>query len=266
MTSSRTNHWQGQSGQWERITSPLRPHQDDVALFISALAAPVRHCLLLGVTPELVPLAPSLIAVDNNAGMVQKLWQSHPEGCQVMLGDWLALPFEPNTFDRVMGDGCTTVLEYPRQFVDLFGQLTHCLEAKGRLILRIFARPEIAETPEAACAAAMAGEIGNFHSFKWRLAMAMASENERTNLPVAEIHARFNQLLPDRAALAAASGWELADIGTIDVYQGATANYSFPTLAQVQAALPPQLKVIDVLYGQYELADCCPMVVLEHHP
>ncbi len=269
MTTTHLNHWQGQSGQWQRLTSPLRPHQDDIDLFARALSGHTGPCLLFGVTPELVPLAKPLIAVDNNTGMIHKLWQDSPGVGHVVLADWLHLPFAPHTFDRAMGDGCLTLFQYPQQYATLFDQLLRALRPHARVALRLFIRPDTAETPEAACEAAFTRKIGNFHAFKWRLAMAMVGSvgpANQTNIKVASIRDTFNQLLPDRAALAHASGWPLADINTIDVYRDAIASYSFPTLSQMRECIPASLKINDVLYGRYELAACCPIIVMEYCP
>lgn len=262
------NHWQGHAAQWRRLTSPLRPHQDDVDLFAQALSTHSGRCLLFGVTPELAPLAAPLIAVDNNAGMAHQLWHGDANASPIVLANWLQLPFAPNVFDRAMGDGCLTMLHYPQQYVTLFGQLQRTLRPGARVVLRLFLRPELAETAEAACAAALEGRIGNFHVFKWRLAMALAGDGQQTNIKVASIHDAFQRRLPDRGALCRASGWPLDDIGTIDVYRDSTASYSFPTLPQMRACIPAPFNVtrILILYGRYELAACCPILVMEYCP
>ncbi|MDD2929838.1 MAG: hypothetical protein PHY50_08470, partial [Sideroxydans sp.] len=133
----------------------------------------------------------------------------------------------------------------------------------GRLALRVFVGPEHAEGPEQVCAAASAGNIRSFHAFKWRLSMAIAATSCDFTFPVAETLRIFDTLLPDRQQLAETTGWRMADIATIDFYRGSTARYSYPPLSRLRQALPMQLSEIDALYGSYELAERCPLLVLE---
>ena len=59
--------------------------------------------------------------------------------------------------------------------------------------------------------------------------------------------------------------WDIADINTINVYAGSTAVYSFPTLNEFLATMPPAFTKTDVKLAAYDLADCCPFVVLQYH-
>lgn len=260
MSSSKTNnHWQSFAQKWNRLGSPLRPCAEDVENFRLAMGSTSGRCLLLGVTPELAGLSARLTAIDNCAAMIGALWPGKQPALQ---GDWLALPFQSATFDTIVGDGCLTLLSHPRQYQKFFAQLQRALTPGGRILLRVFASPEQRESRELVCREALNGKIKSFHAFKWRLSMAIASESVDHTFDIAETYASFERLIPDRHLLAAATGWNIDTIETIDIYRGSTAQYSYPTLSQVRACLPPGLTQIDMIFSRYELAERCPILVL----
>ncbi len=257
-TSNR--HWQDFAKQWNRLGSPLRPCAEDVENFRLAMGNKPGRCLLLGVTPELAELAPNLTAIDNSAAMIDALWQSkHP----ALLGDWLQLPFNSSSFDNIVGDGCLTLLEYPVQHENFFAQLSRVIAPGGRIFLRLFVSPEQRESREEVCAEALNGKMKSFHAFKWRLSMAIAAETTNHNLHVAETLATFNRFIPDRTQLASVTGWRTDEIETIDFYRDSTARYSYPTLSQVRDMIPNSLIETGLLYGHYELAERCPILILQ---
>lgn len=222
-----------------------------------------EHYLLLGVTPELTSLPGRMVAVDLNAAMINAIWSGNSPGHNVVQGDWLHLPFAAYTFNAAIGDGCLSLLSFPSQYEQLFGELRKVLKPGGKVLFRMFASPDEAESVTDVRDAALGGRIGSFHAFKWRLAMAMAAEAGNPNVDVIAIHKTFNRLLPDRQRLALASGWSAEDIATIDVYRGSVAVYSFPTLAQLRLTIPQGFRETGVEQGSYELAERCPTLMLE---
>lgn len=261
MTSPTPNkHWQDFAKQWNRLGSPLRPCGEDVENFRQAMGSDPGRCLLLGVTPELAELSSRLTAIDNSAAMIAALWTSKHVALQ---GDWLNLPFPPGSFDIIIGDGCLTLLSYPMQYEKFFEQLNRVITPGGRILLRVFVSPEHGESRELVCQDALSGKMKSFHAFKWRLSMAIASESADHNFNVAETHAAFDRLIPDRNLLAAATGWRADEIETIDFYRGSAARYSYPTLSQVRKTLHPALKETGLICGHYELAERCPILILE---
>jgi hypothetical protein len=83
-------------------------------------------------------------------------------------------------------------------------------------------------------------------------------------IDVRTIRDRFDNLFPDREALAAQTGWSIASINTIDVYAGSDTSYSFATLAVlVEEAIGWFSDVRVVPSGSYPLAERCPLLVLE---
>jgi hypothetical protein len=259
----RKSHWNEQARQWSRIASPLRPHRDDIVNLKRALADCAGLHLLLGVTPEYSGLFDRVVAVDNCEAMIGALWPGDTPGKDAIRADWMHLPLKESSCAAAIGDGSLNFFSCPAQYEHFFHQVQRVLGPGGRFALRVFSRPTLGETCGAVCDDALNGNIGTFHAFKWRLAMAIAAEAGDSNVRVGEIRRVFMELLPDREQLAAASGWSVEDIGTIDAYRDATASYSFPMLSEVRASFPQYFREIELMYGSYELAQCCPMFVLE---
>lgn len=220
-------------------------------------------CLLLGVTPEYYGLSDNLIAVDNNESIIKGVWPGNRNGRHAVQGDWLQLPFKANTFDAVMGDGSLSVMHYPLSYELLFSQLKRVLKQGGTLLLRLYVTPDEGEVCSAVCREALEGRISSFHAFKWRLAMALVSESGKPNIGVRDIYNTFNHLYPDRAILSERTSWDLQDIATIEVYRESPVMYSFPQLSYVRIALQPYFREIGLLNGTYELAERCPLLILE---
>ena len=264
MSSTSNNHWQDHATQWSRITSPLRPHTQDVAIFKNALKDIDGTCLLFGVTPELSEIHTPLVAVDSNIGMIGQLWRDNLNRVAYQ-ANWLSLPFSQNHFGGALGDGCVNMLHYPTHYHIWFQQLARVLKNRALVALRIFARPEQCPSVDEVCQ--QVGKLKqNFHAFKWRFAMALVAESpKQPNIAVMDILANFNARFPDRESLSKHSGWDIADINTINVYAGSTAVYSFPTLNEFLATMPPAFTKTEVKLAAYDLADCCPFVVLKYH-
>lgn len=268
MAEAPKDHWQAHARQWSRIGGPLRPGDEDVALMARWLGERPGHGLLLGVTPELTALSDSLLALDRDGAMIDRLWRPRTAQQKAQQGDWLDPAVDGVQFDFAVGDGSLNMLSYVGDYARLFARLRERLRDDGLLLLRVFCTPEQGETPEAVLAAARQGGIGSFHAFKWRLAMAMVAQQrgpDSANIGVHHIHQRFEELAPDRAQLAAAAGWLTADIDTIDVYRDSATVYSFPTRSQFRAALPDYVEEIGSAHGAYELAERCPVIALRLH-
>ncbi|MHB8528955.1 MAG: class I SAM-dependent methyltransferase [Caulobacteraceae bacterium] len=242
----------------------MRPDRDVVAAIRAAVDGADRRVLQLGVTPELAGVGKQLIALDRSEAMLDCLWPGDTAARCALRGDWLSCPFSPGSFSAAIGDGSFNCLRHPDDYGKLFGQLASALSSEGRIVIRAFLTPDRAETVGAIRAEALDGRIGSFHAFKWKLAMAMVAEASQPNLPVQSLHDLVVGEFPDRLALAEAAGWNREHIDTIDVYNGSPEIYSFPTLAQLRASAPdsfaaPRL----VAAGGYELAERCPVVVID---
>jgi hypothetical protein len=259
------SHWENYHRLWDRLGPPLRPHQDVVVAFERLLAGHAKHVLLLGVTREFAGLGERLTAIDHNAQMIANLWPGDTEIRHAEKGDWLALPFPARHFSAAIGDGALVMLAYPTAYTTLFEQLGRVLEPEGLFATRFFATPDgNRDTMPTLREQVLARGAGSFNAFKWRLAMVLVTQARNPNIKVTAIRDAFEQMFPDREVLAAATGWELEDIATIDAYKDSRTIYSFPTREELRAVIPGDfVNARFISSGAYDLAERCPIVVME---
>jgi hypothetical protein len=149
--------WNGNAVRWRHIGPPLRPCREDlqyVGRVIREESAAKRgvRVLLLGVTPEFARLSfsrhDSLIAVDNNWGMIKNVWPGYPRpGDGVLCGDWRALPLRERSVGVVLGDGCFSMMRYPGEYATLAHSIRRVLSPGGLCVIRFYIQPEQREQP-----------------------------------------------------------------------------------------------------------------------
>lgn len=263
------DHWSRHAQGWARVGPPLRPCAEDVRVVEAAIAAwaggrggragAPADVLVLGVTPELValaaPPASSIVAVDREPAMIDALFEPAP-GRRAVVGDWRALPLPAAAIDIAVGDGGLSALAYPADYATIVAELARVVRPGGRVVLRLFATPEVPETLADVRAALDALAIRSFDALKWRLAMAI-----HRAVAVTAIRDAFDAMVPARAALAARTGWRRDVIDHIDVYRDSPAIYSFPTLAEVRAVFAPRFDELACHVPGYELGERCPTLV-----
>ena len=265
------DHWGIHSRQWANIGTPLRPSVKDIA-YIERLLSEVNrtstNSVLLGVTPEIAclnwPTNTNLVAVDHNPEMIARVWPHKMVSVPAMaaLGDWMQLPLKDASVDVVVGDGCYTLLVGREKYGALSREVRRVLKSNGQLIMRFFVRPDTSEKIESVLDDLRNGKIGNFHVFKWRLAMALHGSFE-SGVAVAEVWKAWQAAGIDVNLLAHVVGWSRSVIETINAYRESHARYSFPTLSELRAALAPYFRVVSCHYPDYELGERCPTLLLE---
>jgi SAM-dependent methyltransferase len=261
---SDPNHWHKFHLVWHRMKPPLRPDAAVVAALRPCIAGRAERVLLLGVTQELADLSDDLTAVDRNQNMIDHIWPGDSATRRALCGDWLNMNFADARFSAVIGDGSLNNMQYPDGHHKLYKQLARVLRPGGRFASRVFATPDPAQSVREVCQDALRGRAGTFHGFKWRLAMSLVAEAGDPNLAVPRILEAFNAHIPDRERLMAATGWPAEDFATIDLYAGSTLFYTFPTRRQLAAVIPSEFGEVSWQeVGDYPLADCCPLLVME---
>jgi len=261
--SGPPNHFGALFRASARLGPPLRPNEEVIAAYRRLVGGHAARVLLLGMTAALAEIGAEVDAVDSNEAAIARAWPGDTGRRRAHKGDWLALPFPAHRFTAAVGDGALNSLGTIRNYPALFEELERVLEPGGLIVTRVYARPAACEAVATVAQTAMAGEIPVFNALKWRLAMALVAEAGEPDIEVRRIKEAFDRLFPDRAALAAAARWEIEDIDTIDIYAGSRAIYSFPTLAEVRAAVPASLGRMRVVpAGTYPLAERCPLIVL----
>lgn len=259
-SSLTTKGWRNFAGVHGKLRPPLRPSEGDVENLRRSIAADDKRILLLGVTPELSVLGRELVAVDNSPRMLAEVWPGDRENRRAVLADWTDLPFETGSFDAVIGDASPNAA--PDQVDEVLAEARRVLAPGGKLAFRLFCSPEEPEALESIRSDVFSGWPGNLHALKWRIAMALAASKPRASVPVREILAAFDRLFPDRAQLAAATGWPAEDIATLDAYVGADHSLGFPTLSSLRSMIGRHFSDIStVAAAGYPLAERCPTVV-----
>jgi SAM-dependent methyltransferase len=264
--------WNRFAENWQFSGPPLRPGAEDIRVMCQAVTgwvtahpeAPPR-CLILGVTPEFAkmdwPDKTRLTAVDRNPAMIEKVWPGYPRpGEGAVCGDWCNLPLPEASIDIVLGDGCFTVIDF-LQSGELILSIKRVLCNEGILILRLFVRPQLKERPEAVMGDLLAGRIGSFHAFRWRLNMSLYDEDKK-GVHLGGVWDYWHKTGLDNKGLAERMGWLPESIALIDLYRGSDTSYFFPTVDELRAMLDKQFNEVAYYIPTYELGERCPIVIL----
>ena len=70
----------------------------------------------------------------------------------------------------------------------------------------------------------------------------------------------------DRTAAARRLGWPVEAINTIDAYKGSSVAYTFPTLAEISAAVVGRFEIVGITHPTYKLGERCPVIGFERLP
>ena len=267
MQTSEGNLWETHARQWRRIGPPLRPCSADIDMLarLTGMAGLQRsgggRVLLLGVTPEIAayrwPEGSELLAVDSSLAMVRTVWPgSTSVAAAAIVGDWKTLPLADASRDLAIADGCFVVLDFPDAYRAVLSAVHKALRADGVFAIRWFLQSDIPEKTDAVLDDLLAGRIGNFHVFKWRLAMSL-QRDLRTGVRLADVWDAWHAAVPDPACLGARPGWSTEVMATIDAYRDAPARYTFPTIEQARSAFAPYFDEIRVHVPGYELGERC---------
>jgi SAM-dependent methyltransferase len=219
--------------------------------------------LLLSVSPSLSSISCDITAVDRNAAVVRHRWPGNTPNRRAVVADWLQLPFAEGSFAACVGDGSMNTLEY-QDVKSLYDNLARVMLPGGRVVCRVYLTPDIGETVAEAAMAPWQGKARSFVYFKFRLGMAIAAERAQPNVRVKSIYEAFTAYFLDRDRLAAATGWNRSEIDRIDLYKNSSEAYNFPTGQQALSIVPHEFSNARfVPVGTYELAERCPLLVME---
>lgn len=261
------DHWDRFLALWDEIRPPLRPAPSTVRAFRAAASPAGRHVLVLGVTPELAALGRRTTALDRSRGMIDALWPGDGDGRRAAAADWGSLPLTDGAVDVVYGDGALNVLRFPEEVDAALAEVRRVLAPAGGAVFRVYCTPSPPETLPELARRAMAGEPENVFSLKWRLAMARVAERGRPSIEVPDLLEAFEETFPDRSELAAATGFPLRLIDTVDLWRGSDETFSFPTLARAVEITEAHFDRVEVTgSGDYPLSDRCPLLVCRKGP
>jgi len=265
--------WRQRARDYDRMGSPLRPVAQDIGFLEEAAAAwsadagrpPVA--LLLGVTPAIAhmawPAGTRLRALDKSPEMIRALW-SPPPGLDATVesGQWLEMDRHAaaGSVDLVFCDGGFTLFGFPDEQRRLAKALSRILSPAGQAVLRMFVQPTSADSPDRVLDDLEAGVFDSFHAFKWRLVMALQSD-ERSGVDLDGVYTCF-------AARQAASArfrealqrFEAETVATMEVYRGLHQRHYFPSLASLEAAFAGALTRQVHRFPDYMLGDRSPTI------
>lgn len=256
-----SDHWPRYAQHWSKVASPLSPHADDLRIYVQELDAQART-LLLGVTPQIAGLNLRGVAVDLSLDMIR----ANPPASErwaVLQANWLALPLEAGSVCQVVSDGALTMLRHTENYKELLQELRRVLQPGGKCVLRLFVAPDMAESVDNIQHDLVTGNIGSFHALKWRLMMSLSTPQNNYNVRVADVLALFNSHFANRATFLHQTGWPVEVYQTIDVYQNSNVSLSFVPRAALDALFNQFASQVRYRTGSYELAERCPIVILE---
>jgi SAM-dependent methyltransferase len=243
---------------------PLIPHPEVCAFIRRWLRDVDGRVLLLGATPELIDLVGRTVAVDSSADSLEFIWPGNTSTRSAVRANWLTLPYQANAFSGVIGDGSLNCLVHPDGYRQLFDEIARTLRPRSRVVIRCYVRPDTGESIAQIRNEVFAGRVGHVDALKWRLAHALCAAQNESNLPVGRIRDAFEELFPDRELLQRLTGWSHAQIARVDAYAASRDIFSFPTARQLLEAVPAAFERTALRRaGTYELAERCPMFVME---
>ena len=261
--------WDEIARHWDDWGPPLRPSGEDLRIMRLALkqwrpetTTQTVRVFLCGVTPEIVlmdwPFPIDLVGMDHVESMVRVVWPGDVAGVRrARVGNWMKSGLPARSRDVVMGDGGFAFLDPVVQRA-LTGSMRELLTPGGLFLYRHYAQLEPRETLEQVLSAARAGRIGSFHVFKWRVAMALQPDSH-TGVRLHDIWQVCADAALDPTRLPQ-PGWSARAVDTIRFYRDRDARLYFPTLDEFREILSEDFDRIHVEFGQYELAERCPIL------
>ncbi|AOY80925.1 class I SAM-dependent methyltransferase [Moorena producens JHB] len=271
---SSKNPWEKYPKFWNNLGAPLRPSDQDIDFLkiellprLNSISPELKHMVLLGVTPELATLPWSentkISAIDNSPDMIRKVWPEKkvPRG-RAILGNWLELPLADHSSDVVLGDGCFTLLDYCDGYQKMLSEILRVLKPEGLFAIRFFLRPSPPESVTTIFEELRAKYIGNFHVFKWRLAMAL-QKNIEDGIPMNNVFKFWKKEVSEPKKLLDDLNWPIEVLSTIYIYENSPSVYTFPTLNEVRKLFASQFIELFCYFPDYELGERCPTMIFK---
>jgi len=252
------SHWAERTKHWSKITAPMRPHEGSISKQQELVGDKKERILLLGVTPELHAAFPIIHAVDREQSMIDTIWPGDTEHKQVTRSDWFDIDLYANHYSAIVGDGSLNMVHFHEETNLLLRRCLDWLEPGGIAAFRVFTRPNHTPTKGNVITATKTMCLD-----AWRCYLNMyIAGTYGVNVPSQRKLDVFNELFPDREALASETGWELDSINrSFDSYKNGKMLTSYPTRDQWKAIIPDY--AVEVGFDEtsrYELCEYFPIL------
>lgn len=270
MTTSQT-YWSNVGGDWDLVGPPLRPSLEDTAIMeqlVSRWACASRieapQAVVLGVTQEIVrmrwPENTHILAFDREPARIETLWPHHSfSNAAALCANWLTMPLVDGYADLVLADGSFTLLAFPDEYSQLAKELARILAPGGMVAVRMYVAPAERESVNDIFDDLWEGRIGNFNTFKWRLAMALINPTD-FSVTFDEIWEVWHEKMASPEKLSEKLGWPFRVINMIERYRDGSTRNSYPPLELVGDLFAPLFKMEEVISPSYQDGERYPTV------
>ena len=265
-------HWSRMARLWHLVGPPLRPAEDDLAVFQNSIdrwcATNTRapRALILGVTPELYrlnwPASTVTTALDSAREMIDEVWPG--PAATALQGSWTAMPLATSSRDIVVCDGGLGTLAYPCRQADLMRELHRILAPGGIFVVRLFAPTGRTGTVKDVFARLNAGHIGSLDSLKLQLWGALHGDARKGVRP-RDVVALILGAVDSYDRLAEAQGWPIEHVSSLELHRSSNTVYHLTEAEEVIRMAsddPGGFECLEIVEPNYALGACCPIVTL----
>jgi hypothetical protein len=220
------DHWADLARRTGRMGPPQVPGPAVAAQVAELCGGCPGLTVLLGVTPAYAALGDQMLAFDGSAGMIAAIWPGDDARRQAQVASWTALPLGDGMARQVVGDGALNSVPDRGTVRAVLREVRRVLHRDGQAAIRVFVRPEPAETVDEVLRAAGQGRIATLNVLRWRLASALARGPDHV-VRVADILLAAEGL-GDLAGFASARGMNPEEAEHFRAYRGSPVAYVFP--------------------------------------
>lgn len=247
-------HWAIRSQHWNRSEPPLRPDPLAVQKIQELVGHKTSDILLLGVTRELTVAFDNVVAVERELNMINNVWLGNTDTRTVIHNDWLKIQFPHERFGGAVGDGSINQVAYPYEQKHLLEKILTWLEPGGVFACRMYTRPDTPITREQLIAESVKQTV-NWSAYRRMLTMYLA-HNVGQTMPIRMVKDLFDELFPSKENLP----WTREQLEMIEAYGRSTLSSCLPTRDELMAIIPNGITASFVDAGDYDLAECCPIL------
>lgn len=272
--------WNSQVELIKAMGSPAKPHASDIAcmraMFQERLTRrPVTgriKVLVLGVTPDIVkldwPAGTEVTAVDRSEGMIAAFWAGDVPGQRRLVrADWLAMPFEPGSFHFVFGDNVFNAMDYPQGYRALADTIGRIVKSEGLFIVRVLCQAKPKEYGPDIVAAYRAGQLTDYHQFRFRMMTAsQVSAEEGLYTSKESIDSTMEEHGVSMQEVYKRTGYQPPrPPPSLAIVPMSPYKVTYPTVAEFRREILHRFVEVGIRHGDHPLAHRTPVFALERN-